>query len=178
MKFVTITRFIERVLAINPLLRLITLNYYRPIVKREIELSKCNNNDKILCIGGGFLPATAILFAKLSKCSVTVIDNDLNTVNFSKKIINKLKVNVEVVHIDGIDLNTSDYSLIHIALQIDPKEEVFNNVKITKKNNSNILMRMPKKHLKNGYDIINIDNYNDSIKQPFYSNIGRTMLYE
>ncbi len=176
-KFVNITKKIEKSTTYNILFRSITLSYYKKIVKREIRLGFISKEDNVLCIGGGYFPATAILIAKIVGCNVTVVDNDIETIKVAKVAINKCKINdkVNVEFIDGIEVNASKYDVVTIANQISPKNVVYNQIKNTI-DSGRILVRKPKKHLLKGYDEEELLTTTSSIKQPFYSNIERTLL--
>ncbi len=154
---------------------IITTKKYFLSKKRKKEISLISNSSNTLCIGGGCIPATAILFAKYTKNKITVIDNDLSTINYSKNVIRKLKLEdfIEVKFIDGVNVNLDEFNLIHLANQVTNKDVIINNF-----NKGNLLVRVPKNKIKNLYDSFesNKDSYS-FINQPFYSNISRTILY-
>ncbi len=175
-KFVNITKVLEKSSG-NFLFKNITLFYYKKIVKNEIALVNINENNKILCIGGGYFPATAMLFSKYTNAKVVVIDNDIDTINYAKKRIEKMKLDIDVIYIDGQEVDVSNYDFVHIANQVSPKNEVLTYIEkyLTK---GKILVRTPKGNLKKGYEYEKLPLTNKFIKQPFYSNIDRTLLYE
>lgn len=180
-QFVNGTKILECNMSRNSFFQNIMLSYYRPIVKKEVELSNANANNSILCIGGGYFPCTAILFNQLSNATVTVIDNDLSAVEKSSKLIEKLGLSSKVIvkHTDGIDISSSNFDIIHIAMQVSPKEEVFNHIHSNAEQKAKILVRTPKQHLERGYNPfkeISMKHNNDVI-QPKFSNIERTLLY-
>lgn len=177
-KFVNITKKIEKNAINNKLIRNLLFSYYVPIVKKEILLSPIKCTDKLLFIGGGYIPCTAILFLKYTKANITVIDNDINALDNSKKLINKLNLNnINIVHCDGLDMDFSDFSVIHIAMQVEPLTEIFN--KIYNISNSKIILRKPKDKLKKGYATETlVVKPSKTIKQVCYSNIKESCLYE
>lgn len=174
------TKEIEKIAGQNNIFQSIMLAYYRPIVAKEVNLSNINKDSKVLCIGGGYFPCTAILIHKISGAEVTVIDNDEKTIESAKKRIEKLGISKKVCvkYANGIEIDTKEYDMVHIAMQVSPKEEVFSNAfeKIHKK--SKILIRVPKKHLKQGYHEFKISKKEKNfVKQPIFSNIRKTLLY-
>ncbi len=175
---VTKTQKIEHVYSKNFILRKMMLAYYKPIVKREKKLID-ENVKKILCIGGGCFPATAILLQKYTNAIITVIDNDISVINVANDVISKYKLEkmIKVINVDGVDIDASTYDLIHIAAQISPKETVLNQVNATKSENAKVIVRVPKKSLKKYYNQFN-EKDGKKVKQPFFSNIGNSYLYE
>lgn len=69
---------------------------------------------------------TAILFHKITGATVTVIDNDKEAIHVSRNVIEKMGLsdNVKVEHTDGVDISSKNYDLVHIAMQISPKEHL------------------------------------------------------
>lgn len=179
-QFVNSTKIIEKSMNKSPLLQNIMLAYYRPIVKKEAELCNATSSNNILCVGGGYFPCTAMLFHHFSKATITVIDNDIDAVNSSTLLIEKLGLSNKIIvkHTDAINISGEDFDIIHIAMQVSPKEEVFKHIHKTMLEKSKILVRTPKQHLERGYqpfkDISNVHGY---VMQPSFSNIDRTLLY-
>ncbi len=129
-EFVNITQVIENFTTRNTMMQNFMLAYYRPIVEKEAKLAGASINDRILCVGGGYLPCTAILFHKITGATVTVIDNDLDAIRVSKEVIGKMGLSEQVIveHTDGVDISSENYDVVHIAMQISPKEKVFQQV--------------------------------------------------
>lgn len=160
----------------NFFVRTITLAYYKRIVKKEIKLGNIKETDNVLCMGGGYFPCTAILISKLTNANVTVIDNDIDTINSAKEKVEfyKLSDKIKVVFSEGKEMNAMDYDVVCVANQISPKDEVIRQIKETIKN-GRILVRIPKDCISHCYN--KCEYYEGiSIKQPFYSNIGRTYI--
>lgn len=179
-QFVNITKIIESVMGKNSIAHHVMLHYYKEIVKKEVELSKAKSTDRILCVGGGYFPCTAILFHQLSKATVTVIDNDLEAVEVATKLVDKMGLanKVFVKHTDGVDISAQEFDIVHIAMQVAPKEEVFQRLHGTINKRAKILVRTPKQHLERGYQPFQqISTTKHYVKQPSFSNIERTLLY-
>ncbi len=180
MQFVNPTKNLEHLMSKSSILQNIILSYYKPIVEKEVRLSSPKKDDKILCVGGGYFPCTAILFHKLTGATVTVIDNDKDAIEKSKILVKKLGLDEKVIVTltDGVDISGKDYDVIHIAMQISPKETVFKKIHSTMRKDCKILVRTPKEHLERGYQPFReICEHLTSVKQPFFSNIDKTMLY-
>ncbi len=179
-KFVNPTKIIENTMCKTKLLQNLILTYYKPIVKKEVELSNAQHHNKILCVGGGYFPCTAILFHKLSGATVTVIDNDMDTIIKSTKLIKSLGLSEKVIvkYTDGIDVFAHDFDIIHIAMQISPKEKVFKHIHSNMRKDAKIMVRTPKEHLHRGYQPFkDICEQMSDVTMPTFSNIEKTRLY-
>lgn len=177
-QFVDSTNVLEKLSGKLSLSRNLMLTYYQPIVKKEVDLCQAQAGDEILCVGGGYFPCTAILFQQLSGAMVTVIDKDEQAVAYAKDLVQSLGYGdkVKVLHVDGLDSVASNFDIVHIAMQVSPKEAVFAQLKGTMKVDAKILIRTPKDHLQRGYQPFQGFS-KEWVKQPFFSNIGKTLLY-
>ncbi|ADU31043.1 nicotianamine synthase family protein [Evansella cellulosilytica] len=150
MKFIPlVTRIFEKTVTYClPLAKLLSL-YYKPIVKREIRLGKIEQHDRVLFIGGGALPFTAIEIYKQTGASVHVIDCDINAVWLAKKTLKLLHIekNVTVSHADGVNTTLKNFTVVHIAQQAFPKEKILRHLTNHGRSNLRILVRCPKKLL-------------------------------
>lgn len=179
-QFVGITKVIEENASKTKLLRNAMFYYYRAIIKNEVMLANVEKGDKILCIGGGYMPCTAILFQKLTGAKVTIIDNDKRTLTSARRLIKavNLESEVELKYCDGKDIDPSQYDVIHIAMQVSPKTQVFEHIYSGMKEGGKLLIRKPKKHLEGGYHTNECGIKEIAcVKQNLCSNIERTLLY-
>ena len=128
--------------------------YYKGIIQKEVVLARITADDHILCIGGGICPFSAILFHQITGAKVTVIDNNESCIPQAKCLIRRLGVDefVRVLHQCGCsDICYGDYTVIHIALQVTPMEQVFEAVRSKANSGTRLLVRRPKKQLENAY---------------------------
>ncbi|MCL1882884.1 MAG: hypothetical protein FWF81_03925 [Defluviitaleaceae bacterium] len=144
--------------------------YYIDMVKKESMLAGIGVNDHILCIGGGCCPFSAILFHRTTNAKVTVIDNNPKCVYMAQELVFRLgldeKINV-LLH-NGCPSDIKKYSVIHLALQVDPIEQVISDVEYRMTPGTKLLIRRPKKHL--------CCMYSKFITHKF-RNVGRTFMY-
>ena len=160
----------------------IASGYYRDVIQKEAALANITNQDHILCIGGGVCPFSAILFHQFTEAKVTVIDNNEICIPKAAQIVEKLGIgeDVHVFHKDGTseDISFGDYSVVHLALQVSPMEQVFSAVKRRIAPGTRVLIRRPKKQLDGMYS-----QFADFALacQPYAAhksrNIGSTLLY-
>ena len=156
--------------------------YYRDVIQNEIALANITDKDHILCIGGGMCPFSAILFHQLTGAKVTVIDNNADCIPKAKQAIKRLELDqfVQVFHQDGngTDIRFTNYSVIHLALQIRPIERMFHTIKKEMTSGTKLLVRRPKKHLEEMYDQLSDDLLAHCPHTAHKSrNIGSTVLY-
>lgn len=173
------TQQIESFSTKNKLFFLLVSLYYRFLVKRETLLANISENDKILCVGGGVCPYTAILLNKYTNAQVTVIDNNSTCVDQSKKFIKHLGLDkIKVFLCEAECVNCSNYSVIHIAMQISPKDIVINEVIKKSKDGTKILVRKPKEHFKKLYSNVSEQKgrFTKNIKHGFLSNVASTSV--
>ncbi|OEF97763.1 hypothetical protein [Desulfuribacillus alkaliarsenatis] len=139
----SLTKKIEETAIVSPTLRFFCKLYYNPIVKREIELANITKKDHVLCIGGGPFPWTAIEIARDTRAKVTVIDVHYLSTLYAKQAISifGLENLIEIRLGDGQSIDTSDFTVTHIALQAMPQDRILSNVLNRSKQGSRVLVR-------------------------------------
>ncbi len=142
----SITKKVEQMAVISQLFGKIYRIYYKRLVAKEIAIATISQNDHILCIGGGPFPGTAIEIAEQTGAHVTVVDKDPEAVEISRKVVSRLRLDnrIQVIQANGENVSAHRYSLVHIALQVYPKEEVLANICHQITPNTRILMRKTK----------------------------------
>lgn len=156
----TWTKWMEkRISSSNFLIRLYE-KYYKKIVRNEIKLAEVKSSDKILCIGGGSIPCTALQMVNLTGAKVDVIDVDNRAVYNARNVVDKMGLNnkIYIINARGEETDISSYDVIHVALQVTPKEEVVEHIWSKARKGTRILVRMPKKNLRCFYSNIS-DKY-------------------
>lgn len=158
----------------------LTSEYYRWLVRRETSLAGICKDDHVLCIGGGNCPYTAILINKYTGAKVTVIDNDSACIAKSKRFVNNLGLNnIEITECDGRFVSCCDFTIIHLAMQISPKDDVIKCLIQKANNGTKILVRNPKQGVQGFYCPMKEDNryFNNHVKHGLFSNVANTLLY-
>lgn len=183
LKITKTTQKIERLAVKSKLVFNIASRYYRGIIKKEIALANITSGDNILCIGGGYCPFSAYLFYKATGAKVTVIDNDILCVEGAKRVVEKMGLagGIHVLELDGSseDLKLEEFSVIHFAVQVEPIQEVFLNIKSLAKCGQKLLIRRPKKHLEENYSLLDGDILAVSafITHGRFCNVGKTIMH-
>lgn len=100
------------------------------LIRNEIMLGKMTKNDKVLFIGSGPFPISAILFNNLVECQVDCYEKRKYRVELSGKALLKLGLsnNIKVFHRKGEDLIDDKYSIIVIALLANQKNKILNTI--------------------------------------------------
>jgi len=149
----TITQRIESLASRTGVLYRLVEKYYVDMVKKEAGLAGIGKDDRILCIGGGCCPFSAILFHRMTSAKVTVVDNNKDCIPKARKVIERLGLSehIRVVLQDGCASDIKDYSVIHLALQVDPMQQVISDVERRMSPGAKLLVRQPKKQLRGMY---------------------------
>ncbi|TCT12991.1 nicotianamine synthase-like protein [Natranaerovirga pectinivora] len=128
--------------------------YYAQLVKNEISLGDITAEDRVMCIGGGPVPCTAIGIARETGAKVAVVDNDPMAVKLASELIKRLnlKDRIEVIEANGQNLMPNEFTVIHIAKQVCPREEVLKYMWNNVSEGTRILVRNPQKGLKFLYE--------------------------
>lgn len=165
-----VTKELEKIFSKSTVLMKLYSAYYKRIVKKEVELAGIDNNDSVLFIGGGSIPCTALQMASMTGARVMIIDVDPVAVERANKIISKLNLShrVKARLISGQKINAGDFSVIHIARQAMPHDEIMENITKKLSDDTKILLRSNLFSFEK-LNIIHVDNckyiYIQQIKQ-------------
>lgn len=155
--------------------------YYKDMVQSEAELAGITSDDNVLCIGGGCCPISAILLHQATGAKVTVIDNREFCAERARKAVERMGLvdYIKVRCCDGCaDFPFAEFSVIHIAVQVNPIERVFAHVEKHAALGTKLLMRRPKEELRKLYnqDSREALRYNRFVTHKA-RNTGSTLLY-
>jgi threonine dehydrogenase-like Zn-dependent dehydrogenase len=138
-----ITSFFEKLALDIPLILGILSIYYKRRVCKEIEAACIRYGDRVLCIGGGPCPLTAIYIHKLTGAHITVVDNNSDAVRIGSRFIRKMNLNsaITFVQSEGESIDLNGFSMVHVALQVTPREKVIKHIQHYAGPNVQILVR-------------------------------------
>ncbi|WP_031516003.1 nicotianamine synthase family protein [Desulfofalx alkaliphila] len=150
------TKQLEKSLAHFPTLINLYGLYYKDIVKREVELGHIIPEDRILVIGGGPLPCTAMEIADQTGAKIVVVDKDPKAVEIARRVIKRYNMEdqIKVKLADGINISAVDYSVIHVALQVCNRTKVLQNILSKAPQGARILVRSQRDVLKRMYSAL------------------------
>ncbi|HHT74138.1 MAG TPA: hypothetical protein GX008_10545 [Firmicutes bacterium] len=174
------TSSLERLAIQSRLARGAVALYYKGLVAAEAALARVQPEDNVLCIGGGPLPLTAILLHKRTGASVTVIDNDNQSVALGKGLLESLGYGAQIRFLpgDGRAFPLDEFTVIHVAAQVQPMDAVVQNVKAHSARGTRILVRLPKQQLAALYgrfEPLALSGFVDQVRHR-WRNTGRTLL--
>lgn len=108
----------ERACSHLPLARHYYVYRYRPMVRREVDLAGLHVGDRILNVGCGPMPATAVNLAALTGAEVTCIDHDPDAVTAARRFVSAFDVDnrVTVNVADGRTVDTGPFDAAVVAL--------------------------------------------------------------
>lgn len=148
-----VTRVIEIALshysATYPLFRC----YYKKIVKDEVVLGEIEKEDRVLCIGGGAFPVTAIEIHRQTGAKVDVLDCDQDAVCHATDLLKRMDLDnkINVYYGCGQTFSPKAYQVVHIARQVRDRERILDNLQRYMLPGTRILARFPKEWMENFY---------------------------
>ena len=121
------------------------LQNYQKFIKKEGLMAGLKINSKIIVLGSGYLPGTAILLNKIFGIRCHCIDNDVNAVTKSRKLIKKMKLedSISIKFGDATKYPLEDYNAIFVTGSSFPKKDIFAHIHNKKTNNTKIIYRRP-----------------------------------
>jgi len=103
-------------------LHFIYFNFYEEMTNKEILMADIKEDEKVLHIGCGPVPATCILISKNTDANVVGIDKNMHSVKQARKCVDKYNQSdkIKIIHssLKGFILN--DFNLIIISQGIKP----------------------------------------------------------
>lgn len=145
------------------------LHYLRR-VEQEADEVGLRPQERILCIGAGALPFTALALAQLSNAPVDAIDHQPELVARGQHWLRQR----ECQHLvclrcaEGRCVTASDYTLVHIAAQAAPQAAILSHLWPQLAAGSRILVRLPHPWLAALYEGLPAHTRSTSACQVFY----------
>lgn len=107
----------------------ITLKYTnlrREIVKEEIKMAGITANDKVLIVGCGPMPYTAIGYAEESNANIESIDKNSKVVESVNEFVqkNNLQNKFKIKYGDVLNFTISQYDVIVIGITVWPIDKI------------------------------------------------------
>jgi len=118
---------------------------------------------KILHIGCGAYPVTAITIAKISEAKIVGIDKNPRSIKLARDIVKKRNLQTKIIieHGNGMQYCLKDFDVIIISGCSYPKKQILERIFETAKPRSKIVFRSSYKPTKSILSCIN--SYKDSI---------------
>jgi len=114
-------------------------------VRKEIITSNICKDSRVLIVGCGPFPSTAVIIARMAKAKIVAIDNKKLAVTLAKKYLVRMGLkNVLIYQGDGRNFPVSNFDVIVINSSVNPRKEVLDNIFKFSKKGSVIVCREPK----------------------------------
>ncbi len=132
---------------------------YNEVIRNEIALAGISSADRVLNVGCGGIPFTAIQVARLTGAKVCAIDCDGDAVHAAERCIASMKLDgqVSIVESDGTGSLPSDFDVALVALQAEPKKELLENLFYYGGTSARLVFRSPRQEMSHQYDLLPID---------------------
>jgi len=152
---------------------------YTKIVEREIRLADIKPDDTVINVGCGALPFTSVKLSEITGAKIYAIDNNKQAILSATELIDSLDLadKIEFLFADGKDPIHIDFDKAIVALQVDPQDEVVNNL-IEYSNYADIVVRIPRKRFRKTYGSFpDLSKAKDSVKHHMLT-FDRSVLYK
>ncbi len=132
---------------------------YNGVIRKEIKLAGINSKDRVLNVGCGAIPFTAIKVAKLTGARVWAIDRDDKAVAAACECISTVGMQdlIQVAKLEGCEPVPFGFDVALVALQVAPKKDVLLNLVECCEPGGRLIFRKPRKRLKHHYDFLPAD---------------------
>ncbi len=141
---------------------------YREIVAREIEIARVTSQDKVLNVGCGTIPFTALHIANLTRAEVWAVDYDGRAVQGARRCLKRLGLDdqVSVFHCDASLGVPEGFDVAIVALQAAPKAKIMEVLWEAAAPGARMVFRQPAKRFQSHYDAIpSTWRISDSVEQ-------------
>jgi len=145
--------------------------YRKKVVSEELKLTKISPDDKLLIIGCGLFPVTAMLLAERTDVkTIVAIDNKRIIIKLAKFFINKknFSTRIKIEYGDGTNYPIENFDVIFTATNIYPIDSILRYLCYHMKPGSRLICRNIKKDIENVLEQEGIyDKYRLSIESVY-----------
>ena len=138
---------------------------YRGVVRRELVLSGIKRSDRVLVIGCGAIPFTAVLTARMSGASVVAVDCDMQAVLRARILVERLGLDrqITVIHANAATDRLPAARVALVALQAGPKEAIRLNLRgCIDERDGCVLFRLARRKLEHQYGTLHVPSEHGS----------------
>ncbi|MDH5545279.1 MAG: hypothetical protein OEZ43_06780 [Gammaproteobacteria bacterium] len=103
---------------------------FERLISREVYLLRDRKPERVLFIGSGPMPVTALCMHHHLGVRIDCLEHNLNAVEESRVVIEKLGMSdaIHVIHGQGQEVNASLYDVIVVALLAKPKRKILESI--------------------------------------------------
>ena len=133
---------IEKIACQFPIIQPLYMRPYRSMIKQELSLFDFPEHARVLIIGCGSLPVTALALEKLYQVSIDCVDIDKDAVQNAKSVLSLMKKDDITVHQkNGLDCPIDSYDLIYLLYGIQDQVHMLKYISKNLSNGSYVLFR-------------------------------------
>lgn len=117
---------------------------YRGMVEREGKMAGLQSNDRVIVVGGGSLPLTALIFNRVFDAQITCIDIDIQALDFANSFVQNIGMQEKISNIygDGHNFPMKDFDLILVTCSMPKSKELFSHI-FTETDSAKVIYRDP-----------------------------------
>jgi len=136
----------EKIWALHPKLSGKIESYYQQLIIKEGIAASIESSSKVLLIGAGATPYTAVALAREFGCSATGIDKDPIAAMMARLYLKRKarEMDVKVICGNGIDFEIKSFDVIAIALHAKPKAEILEHLANSSNEKLRVILRNPR----------------------------------
>lgn len=119
--------------------------FYGPMVRRELELAAVDGRHRILHLGCGPLPLTAMVLAEAG-LRVDAVDRDPEAASSAARVIagSGLDQRINVICADGCEVDYAGYDAVWVSFHVHPRRECLERILLTLNGGGRIIYRNPR----------------------------------
>jgi hypothetical protein len=116
---------------------------YEELARREIKLAGITARDRVLFIGSGPFPITAIEYCRQTGCTADCVDYVPEAVETSREAIHRLSLGARIRchECRGEDFPAAEFSVVLVGVLAAPKQAIFDNLQTTCADGCRIIAR-------------------------------------
>lgn len=151
-----VVAFLEKRVAGSRVLVSLYAGFYRDVISNEISLAAITAKDRVLNIGCGGIPFTAILIARMTGARIWAVDCDEAAVQVARRCVAAQQLDhlITVLHLNGTAMIPFDFDVALVALQARPKKAILDNLLGRGNSRARLIFRRPRREMAHQYDML------------------------
>ncbi len=119
------------------------LERFNALARDETALLKVSSKDKVLFIGGGAFPITAIHYVKKTGCHLHCVEKLPERAQIARQVLStmKMEAQIKILVAEGQKVDCSEYDAIVVGVLAIPKREIVRQIIETAKEDVRIICR-------------------------------------
>ncbi|HEC86538.1 MAG TPA: hypothetical protein ENI49_01515 [Thermoplasmatales archaeon] len=136
-------RVVEKVLEGSKLLTDLYIRFFRKMTVDEFSKVFLPEDARVLIIGCGSIPHTAVIVAKEKPWKIVGVDRDKDAVQKARFLVERygLSDRVSVMEGNGLTFDLSGYDLVVLAHGVEPKDEILKRIAVEVDGETVVLFR-------------------------------------